>query len=325
MNQCATNPAVQAGRDCQSAVVTEVVGRGMRRIVLSDYARQLAQQLQQVRAAEYEQQRAKQAAMASAVDERQREYAVAAKQALRRLRLLQAWQQWRQAARLQKLLCDIRDHRPMLQQASVEEMQAQAGSEAERRVDAFFASALGERWTLIAGYCGPGGEIDRILIGPWGVYAIEIKGNRGVIESDGQRWWVKRYGYRGDLLDIKTLPRAPDAQLCKAAIPLQRWLDKSGVEQRITTVVLFAAEDVRIGRMDSACADVVTTLDTLDLGLLFDPESDQERLTASLRERIVRLAVKDHHHWQSKRQRRRHAVPLASATQARDGISRTAG
>ncbi|MFN3958247.1 MAG: hypothetical protein ACK4Q6_12160, partial [Tepidimonas ignava] len=135
----------------------------MRRIVLSDYARQLAQQLQQVRAAEYEQQRAKQAAMASAVDERQREYAVAAKQALRRLRLLQAWQQWRQAARLQKLLCDIRDHRPMLQQASVEEMQAQAGSEAERRVDAFFASALGERWTLIAGYCGPGGEIDRIL------------------------------------------------------------------------------------------------------------------------------------------------------------------
>lgn len=325
MNQCATNPAVQAGRDCQSAVVTEVVGRGMRRIVLSDYARQLAQQLQQVRASQYEDQKSRLGAMASAVDKRQREHFSAAKEALRRWRLLEAWQRWRQAARLQKLLRGIRDYRPVPQQASVEERQAQVGSEAERRVDAFFASALGERWTLIAGYRGPGGEIDRILIGPYGIYAIEIKGNRGVIESDGRNWWAKRYGRRGDLLEIKTLPRAPDMQLLKAATPLQRWLDKNGIEQRITTVVLFAADDTRIGRMDGSCADVVTTLDALDLGLLFDPESDQERLAASLRERIVRLAVRDHQHWQSKRQRRRHAVPLASATQARDGISRTAG
>ena len=317
------------GPDRTSAVareaVAEVVGRGMRRIVLSDHAGKLAHELQQTRVAEYEQQRAKQAAMASAVDERQREYAVAAKQALRRLRLLQAWQQWRQAARLQKLLCDIRDHRPMLQQASVEEMQAQAGSEAERRVDAFFASALGERWTLIAGYCGPSGEIDRILIGPWGIYAIEIKGNRGVIESDGQRWWAKRYGHHGDLLDIKTLPRAPDAQLCKAVTPLQRWLDKNGVEQRITTVVLFAAEDAHIGRMDSACADVVTTLGTLDLGLLFDPEPGQERLVASRRESVVRLVVKDHHHWKAKRRGHRRAAPFADAAQTADGISPASG
>jgi hypothetical protein len=53
--------------------------------------------------------------------------------------------------------------------------------------------------------------------------------------------------------------------------------------------------------------------------------SDQERLTESLRERIAGLAVKDYRHWQSKRHRRRQAVPLASATQAADGISRTAG
>lgn len=325
MNQCATNPAVQAGRDCQSAVVTEVVGRGMRRIVLSDYARQLAQQLQQVRASQYEDQKSRLGAMASAVDKRQREHFSAAKEALRRWRLLEAWQRWRQAARLQKLLRGIRDYRPVPQQASVEERQAQVGSEAERRVDAFFASALGERWTLIAGYCGPSGEIDRILIGPWGIYAIEIKGNRGVIESDGQRWRAKRYGRRGDLLDIKTLPRAPDAQLLKAVTPLQRWLEKNGVEQRITTVVLFAAEDVRIGRMDSACVDVVTTLGTLDLGCLFEPEPGQERLPASRRESVVRLVVKDHHHWQSKRRGRRRAQPLAQEMQSADGISPASG
>lgn len=311
--------------DSESAATTEVVGRGMRRIVLSDYPGQLAHKLRHARVAQYEQQVAAQAAMASAFDQRRREYIGGLKQALLRLQLLQAWQQWRRVARLEKSLREIRAYKPAPLQTSVEEMQAQAGSEAECRVDAFLASALGERWTLIAGYRGPGGEIDRILIGPYGIYAIEIKGNRGVIESDGRNWWAKRYGRRGDLLEIKTLPRAPDMQLLKAATPLQRWLDKNGIEQRITTVVLFAADDTRIGRMDGSCADVVTTLDTLDLGLLFDPESDQERLTASLRERIVRLAVKDHHHWQSKRQRRRHAVPLASATQARDGISRTAG
>lgn len=317
------------GPDRRSAVareaVAEVVGRGMRRIVLSDYAGQLAQELQQVRAAQQEDQNARLAAMASAVDKGRREHVSAAKQALRRWRLLDAWRRWRQAARLQKLLREIRDYRPVPQQVSVEERQAQAGSEAERRVDVFFASALGERWTLIAGYCGPNGEIDRILIGPWGVYAIEIKGNRGVIESDGQRWLVKRYGRRGDLLDIKTLPRAPDAQLSKAVMPLQRWLDKNGVEQRITTVVLFAAEDVRIGRMDSACADVVTTLGSLDLGCLFDPESEEERLAASQRERIVRLVVKDHHHWETKRRGRRRSALFPDAMQPADGISLASG
>lgn len=317
------------GPDRRSAVareaVAEVVGRGMRRIVLSDYAGQLAQELQQVRAAQQEDQNARLAAMASAVDKGRREHVSAAKQALRRWRLLDAWRRWRQAARLQKLLREIRDYRPVPQQVSVEERQAQAGSEAERRVDVFFASALGERWTLIAGYCGPNGEIDRILIGPWGVYAIEIKGNRGVIESDRQRWLVKRYGRRGDLLDIKTLPRAPDAQLSKAVMPLQRWLDKNGVEQRITTVVLFAAEDVRIGRMDSACADVVTTLGSLDLGCLFDPESEEERLAASQRERIVRLVVKDHHHWETKRRGRRRSALFPDAMQPADGISLASG
>lgn len=317
------------GPDRRSAVareaVAEVVGRRMRRIVLSDYAGQLAQELQQVRAAQQEDQNARLAAMASAVDKGRREHVSAAKQDLRRWRLLDAWRRWRQAARLQKLLREIRDYRPVPQQVSVEERQAQAGSEAERRVDVFFASALGERWTLIAGYCGPNGEIDRILIGPYGIYAIEIKGNRGVIESDGQRWLVKRYGRRGDLLDIKTLPRAPDAQLSKAVMPLQRWLDKNGVEQRITTVVLFAAEDVRIGRMDSACADVVTTLGSLDLGCLFDPESEEERLAASQRERIVRLVVKDHHHWETKRRGRRRSALFPDAMQPADGISLASG
>ena len=326
MTWCAASPAVQGGITLKSAVPTEVVGRGMRRVVLSDYAGELVHELRQARVTQNEKRQAEQEAMASAVDKRRKEHLNAVKEALRRWRLLEAWQRWRQAARLQKILRGIRGYRPVPQQASVEEMQAQAGSEAERRVDAFFASALGERWTLIAGYCGPSGEIDRILIGPWGIYAIEIKGNRGLIESDGQRWWAKRYGRRGDLLDIKTLPRAPDAQLLKAVTPLQRWLGKSGVDQRITTVVLFAADDARIGRMDNPCVDVVTTLGELDLGYLFDPESAaQERLAESQRERIVRLVVKDHHHWQSKRRGRRRPQPLAQEMQTADGISPASG
>jgi hypothetical protein len=200
-----------------------------------------------------------------------------------------------------------------LRAASVEERQARAGDESERMLDEFLGFALGDQWTLIAGYSGRGGEIDRILIGPWGVYAFEIKGNRGVIHSDGSRWWVERYGKYGDLMGAKELHRAPDAQLARAVKPLQCWLDRNGVDGvGIRKVVLFAAEDALIGRVQYKEVDVVTTLRGLDLGNLFNPGPEGSRLSQQLCERIVILIQADHDFWKRKRRTRQGPAYQAS-------------
>jgi hypothetical protein len=181
-------------------------------------------------------------------------------------------------------------------------------------LDEFLGVALGDQWTLIAGYSGRSGEIDRILIGPWGVYAFEIKGNRGVIHSDGSQWRVERYGRRGDLLSVKELHRSPDAQLVRVVRPLQSWLGRNDVNHvTIRKVVLFTAEDAILGRIQHKDVDVVTTLKGLDLGNLFNPGSEDSRLSPQLCERIVNLIQADHDFWERKRGNRPSPAYQASA------------
>lgn len=50
-----------------------------------------------------------------------------------------------------------------------------AGRNAERRVADELAAALDGEWVLLRGYCNSRGEIDALLLGPRGLFAIEQK------------------------------------------------------------------------------------------------------------------------------------------------------
>ena len=50
-----------------------------------------------------------------------------------------------------------------------------AGRDAERRVADELAAALDDQWLLLRGYCNSRGEIDALLLGPRGLFAIEEK------------------------------------------------------------------------------------------------------------------------------------------------------
>ena len=50
-----------------------------------------------------------------------------------------------------------------------------AGRNAERRVAGELAAALDDEWLLLRGYCNARGEIDALLLGPRGLFAIEEK------------------------------------------------------------------------------------------------------------------------------------------------------
>lgn len=291
--------------------------RGLRLIVLSNFAGQTAEALRRQREQEYEQEsEAHRMRLEAARQSRDRAWSEA-KRFLSRLELLEAWRSWRKSRQAEKDAARILARMPVVRPASIEEEQARAGDEAERRLDEFLSEALGENWTLIAGYHGRGGEIDRILVGPWGVYAFEIKGNRGVFHSDGARWWVEKFDRCGKALETKALPRSPDAQLVKAAGSLQRWLKRNGIDERITKVVLFTAEDACLGRIERSSSDWVATLRGLDLGRLFDPASRKGILGAATCKRVVRLILEDHAFWERQRQhpaRRRSVAASADLT-----------
>jgi hypothetical protein len=278
------------------------IGRGLRLISLNNFAGQKAAAMRMKRFADYETEANKHLGRLMDLDAEYARAMQAAKRALQDFRFLEAWRKWRVSRVVLKDLKTIRRLPPVLRGASIDEQQARAGDEAERMLDEFLGIALGKQWTLIAGYSGRGGEIDRILIGPWGAYAFEIKGNRGVIHSDGSQWRVERYGRRGDLLSVKELHRSPDAQLVRAVSPLQSWLNRNGVNETVRKVVLFTAEDAILGRIQHKDVDVVTTLKGLDLGNLFNPGSEDSRLSPQLCERIVNLIQADHDFWGRKRE-----------------------
>lgn len=276
--------------------------RGLRLIVLSNFAGKTAEAMRHQREREYEREVVAHRMRLEVACRIRAEAWSKAKCCLSRLDLMRAWQSWRKSRLADKEIARIKAQTPVLRSASIEEDQARAGDEAERRLDGFLSEALGDQWTLIAGYHGKTGEIDRILIGPWGIYAFEIKGNRGVIHSDGTRWWVERFDRCGNPLETKTLPRAPDAQLAKTVGWLEEWLRRNGVDLRVGKVVLFTAEDARIGMVRAANVDMVTTLMELDLGdLLLAPGSKSSALAPITCEHVVKVITRDHSFWEQKR------------------------
>lgn len=276
-------------------------GRGLRQLVLSDFAGEKAFGLLEKRHDEHAERMLSHLQTLQNLTSAHQKTLAEARNALFRLRLVKALQMWIRSERIDGDIRRIRNHAPIGPLATIEEMQAKSGEAAEKRLDEYLASCLDGKWMLISGYMGRGGEIDRILIGPWGICAFEIKGNRGVACSDGTRWWMEKRNRQGNLIGTKPLSRPPDAQLNKAVKWLAGWLERNKINIPITRVVLFTATDARIGSISNADADFVTTLMDLDLGYLFDPLAKGSALAPDVCERIVNLIRRDHAFWELKR------------------------
>src|SRR5258708_15668142 len=90
-----------------------------------------------------------------------------------------------------------------------------AGVEGELLVAASLGRALGDEWTLMRGYRNSRGEIDHLLVGPRGLFAIEGKHRNAMVHCAGDRWWFTKYDKygnvvgRGDMTDRRRPPPPP--------------------------------------------------------------------------------------------------------------------
>jgi hypothetical protein len=273
-----------------SSTVPATERSGLKTVILSDFA---GAKLEEARAARMAPYKARLAAYEAARAAKHRRVQEA------RLRLSEtlAWTAWRDylsaiTARLPPI--------PTPQGPDLAEKKWQAGHEGESAVDDFLKKSLGAEWTLIAGYKNRKGEIDRILVGPRGAYAIEIKHLGGTIHCDGDTWWRDRHGRGCRVVEAGITiadngGRGPSRQLNEPVRMLQHFLSRKGVHTRIRRGIIFSHDRAFLGKLNAPTVDFVVTLEWLNLETLFG--GVEQELAPDACAAAVGLIRRDHQHY----------------------------
>jgi hypothetical protein len=179
-----------------------------------------------------------------------------------------------------------------------------AGRNAERRVADELAAALDDEWLLLRGYCNSRGEIDALLLGPRGLFAIEEKYRSIRVYIRGDEWTAEQIdkfgeprGTRAPMRDRKG--RSPSQQVNEPAAALARWLRTNKRGAPITPVVLLTHSSARVGKVQNATVRVERSV----RGLLSLLERSSYALDAGQCADIERLIRRDHEFHQAKRAR----------------------
>ena len=186
---------------------------------------------------------------------------------------------------------------PPREEATDEEERWLAGNEGEHRVVDHLSGLLGDEWTLVSGYRGPGGEVDQILVGPRGVCALETKYLNGTVYVSGDSWKLDKYDSYGNRVESgrpieDRKGRSPSEQLNGAVRPLERFLARRGLVKRISRAVVLTHDRSRVGRVERKTVDRIETLSELHVDGLFSRRS--QRLERDWVEKVVGFIGRDH-------------------------------
>jgi hypothetical protein len=124
------------------------------------------------------------------------------------------------------------------------EEKIRAGIEGEQLVATELGRALDDDWTLLRGYVNRRGEIDHLLLGPRGLFAIEVKNLNATVHVDGDRWRADKYDNYGNLVEqrliVDRMGRSPSMQLNEPADDLERFLRERGQPVPVRRAVVLA-------------------------------------------------------------------------------------
>jgi hypothetical protein len=114
------------------------------------------------------------------------------------------------------------------------------GEEGEDRTVQMIIQALDGNWTLIRNVSLPGrnkGDLDIVLVGPPGVWSLEVKNLRGEYRNIGETWEYRK-GKKW-----KTSPANPSRQAFKNAIRLGNFLKADNLKVYVNATVVWANEE----------------------------------------------------------------------------------
>lgn len=184
------------------------------------------------------------------------------------------------------------------------EQKATAGRNAERRVADQLGSVLDDSWILLRGYLTARGEIDALLVGPRGVFAIEEKYWPVRVWIRGDSWTAVRVNKYGRTLGTRFAMkdgggRSPGLQVVQPAAALSAWLRRNGRGTRVAPVVLLSHPSARIESLDQPTVRVERSVARLVRFI----EGSSVALDPERRADIERLVRQDHAFHEGKRAR----------------------
>jgi Nuclease-related domain len=213
----------------------------MRFVPLSDHAGEMLRQARRGRAGAGKRDEERYRRELAAYDRSVSEARERRDQAMARWRLLSALR-WELAGRRRRRAgppSPPEDRGPSRNEAALE-----AGAEGERVVHDALGAALDDSWALFKGYRNRAGEIDYLLIGPLGLFAIEVKYVNGAFRITPEQWLYRRSdGYGNEVGDVTVLAdrggRPPQVQLAEPLEQLERFLAKRGQPVPWRSIVLL--------------------------------------------------------------------------------------
>jgi hypothetical protein len=169
-----------------------------------------------------------------------------------------------------------------------------AGIAGEQQVAAELGRALGDEWTLLHGYRNSRGEIDYLLLGPKGLFAIEVKNINATVRIDGDSWLADKYDRYGNLKEQYLIAdrrgRSPSLQLNQPADTLAGFLHGRGQRVPVRRVVVLAHARSRLGQHADLTVNVaVTTRDILRI-----VHDSPDSLSSGSRAEVLSLIRHDH-------------------------------
>ena len=188
-----------------------------------------------------------------------------------------------------------------VQQRSDREAIARAGIHGEQLVERRLGDNLGDEWVLLRGYRNSRGEIDHLLLGPRGLFAIEGKHRNATVYCSGDRWWFIKYDRYDNRVDEGRMTdkkgRSPSQQLNEPADQLEGFLRSRGHAARIQRIVLLTHDRSRIGNCTNPTVHVTTSTTDVTKLISKSPASigDDEQV------QLERLIIRDHDHHEARR------------------------
>jgi hypothetical protein len=159
------------------------------------------------------------------------------------------------------------------------------GQEGEDQVVEVMRQNLDGDWTLFRNVTLPGrnkADIDAVLVGPPGVYALEIKTLTGEYRNIGEHWEVRAGKW-------KLFRSSPSRQAQDNAVRLSNFFKADGFTQWVTPVVVWANRESPLSVENPTVA--VWTFDRLpeELGNIWQSQTMQESIRVRIIEKLTAL------------------------------------
>jgi hypothetical protein len=178
--------------------------------------------------------------------------------------------------------------------ATSQEESIAAGMAGEQQVAADLGAVFGDEWVLFRGYRNGRGEIDHLLLGPGGLFAIEVKYHNATVYITGDDWRFEKFDRWGNQVEQGRIEdrtgRSPSVQLNEPADELVRFLRTRGQAISAARIVILNHPRSRVGSQRNATVRVTTSSRDI-VGLV---RGSRRELTDGRVAQIASLIERDH-------------------------------